>query len=171
MRVFFMEEARFGQKGTLTNVWTQRGSRPTAVRQTRYEWAHLFAAVEPATGASSALIAPSLNTGIMNAFLRQLAKEELGPRDHAIVIMDQAGWHRSKELRVPDQITILLLPPYSPELNPVERVWAHMRSHHLANRAFADYEAIVDAGVDSWRSLTPELLRSICRCEYLEREE
>lgn len=66
-----MDEARFGQKGTPTNVWAQRGSRPTAIRQTRYEWAHLFAAVEPATGASRALIAPELNTGIMNVFLER----------------------------------------------------------------------------------------------------
>lgn len=76
---------------------------------------HLFAAVEPATGASSALLMPYMNTKAMNVFLRQLVDEELKPKEHAIVIMDRAGWHRSGDLEVPEELTILLLPPYSPE--------------------------------------------------------
>lgn len=167
VRVFFMDEARFGQQGTLTNVWAERGSRPTAVKQTRYEWVHLFAAVEPRTGASSALLSPEMNTGVMNVFLKQLVREELRRKEHAIVIMDQAGWHTSNDLEVPEEMTILLLPPYSPELNPVERVWAYLRSHHMGNRAYAGYDALLDAGTNAWRRLTPRLLRSICRCDYL----
>jgi hypothetical protein len=72
VRVFFMDEARFGQQGTITNVWAPRGSRPTAVKQTRYEWVYLYAAVEPATGASAALISHNVYTGTFNAFLKFL---------------------------------------------------------------------------------------------------
>ena len=162
-----MDEARFGQQGTLTRVWAPRGSRPTAVKQTRYEWVYLYAAVEPATGASVALQAPHVNTETMSDFLRMLA-EELGADEHAILVMDQAGWHVSRSLKVPDSITILLLPPYSPELNPIERLWAYLRSHFLSNRAYEGYEHLLDASATAWREMGPELLRSVCACDYVD---
>lgn len=164
-----MDEARFGQQGTTTRMWAPRGSRPTAVKQTRYEWVYLYAAVEPLSGASVALQAPHVNTGTMNVFLKMLS-EELGERDHAVVIMDQAGWHRAKKLAVPDNITILYLPPYSPELNPVERLWAYLRGHYLSNRVFDDYDHLLAAGADAWQKLTPDRLRSVCACPYLTPE-
>lgn len=164
-----MDEARFGQQGTTTRVWAKTGSRPTAVKQTRYEWVYLYAAVEPATGASVALQAPHVNTGTMNVFLKMLS-DELGPSDHAVLIMDQAGWHKATKLAVPDTITILYLPPYSPELNPVERLWAYLRAHYLSNRVFDDYQHLLDAGAEAWRQLTPEILRSVCACDYIMHE-
>jgi transposase len=167
--VFFMDEARFGQQGTTTRMWAPRGSRPTAVKQTRYEWVYLYAAVEPATGASVALQAPCVNTGMMNEFLKMLA-QEIGPTDHAVLIMDQAGWHKAKALKVPKNIWILYLPPYSPELNPVERLWAYLRGHYLANRTFDDYQHLLDAGAEAWQQLTPEVLRSVCACDYIPRD-
>jgi transposase len=170
VRLFFMDEARFGQQGTTTRLWARRGSRPTAVKQTKYEWVYLYAAVEPATGASVALQAPHVNTGTMNVFLGMLG-EELGPRDHAVLILDQAGWHKARALAVPDNITILHLPPYAPELNPVERLWAYLRSHYLSNRAYDGYDHLLAAGAQAWQRLTPERLRSVCRCDYLPHEE
>lgn len=163
-----MDEARFGQQGTLTDVWARRGSRPTAVRQTRYEWCYLYAAVEPATGESAALIAPNVNTGTMNAFL-QILEAERKPDEHFVLIMDQAGWHRSKQLKMPDGITGLLLPPYSPELNPTENLWHYMRSHYLSNRRYEDYEELMTAGTEAYRNLTPAVIKSVCACPYLER--
>ncbi len=90
------------------------------MRQTRYEWVHLFAAVEPATGASTALLAPYVDTQTMDVFLRQPVKAELKPGEDVILVMDGSGRQVSSKLEVPEEITILLLPPYSPELNPVE---------------------------------------------------
>ena len=169
VRLFFMDEARFGQQGTTTRVWAKKGSRPMVVKQTRYEWVYLYAAVEPATGASVALQAPQVDTGTMNVFMGMLS-DELGPDDHAVVIMDQAGWHTSKGLLVPDNVTVLCLPPYSPELNPVERLWGYLRSHHLSNRAYEDYRHLLDASAQAWQQLTPETLRSVCSCSYLPPE-
>lgn len=163
-----MDEARLGQQGTLTRMWAARGSRPRAVKQTRYEWVYLYAAVEPATGQSVALLAPGVNTGTFNAFLKILAKE-VQADEHVILIMDRAGWHRSKTLELPDCVTVLLLPPYSPELNPVENLWHYLRSHHLSNRAYQDYDELLAAGTDAYRKLTPQLLRTICNCTYLTR--
>jgi transposase len=169
-RTFLMDEARLGQQGTLTRVWARRGSRPTAVKQSRYEWVYLYAAVEPATGASVALLAPNVNTGTMNVFLKMLSAD-LKEGEHAVLILDGAGWHKSKALAVPDNVTCLLLPPYSPELNPVENLWHYLRSHHLSNRAYADYDHLLDAGTEAWRRLTPDVIKSVCRCPYLERAE
>jgi transposase len=170
VRAFVMDEARLGQQGTLTRVWARAGSRPAAVKQTKYEWVYLYAAVEPATGASVALLAPNVDAGTFSVFLRMLSKE-LKPGEHAVLILDGAGWHKSKSLVMPANVTCLLLPPYSPELNPVERLWHYLRSHYLSNRAYADYDDLLDAGSQAWRRLTPDVIRSVCRCPYLERAE
>jgi transposase len=163
-----MDETRFGQQGTLTNVWGRKGSRPTSVRQTRYDWCYLYAAVEPATGASAALIAPNVDTGTMNQFLKILDIERKSD-EQLVLIMDGAGWHKSKSLNVPPGITILLLPPYSPELNPAENLWHYLRSHYLSNREYQNYTQLFDAGTDAYRKLTPDVIRSVCACPYLEK--
>ena len=169
VEVWLQDEARIGQQGTLTRVWAERGSRPSAVRQTEYEWAYLFAAVNPLTGASSALIAPTVNTHYMNAHLAFISREA-GPDVHVVLVLDRAGWHVAKGLSVPGNITLLHLPPYSPELNGAERIWAYLRSHYLSNRAYDDYRHLLDAGAEAWRTLTPELLRTVCACPYLTHE-
>ena len=166
VRVFIMDEARFGQQGTLTAMWAEKGSRPTAVKQTKYEWVYLYAAVDPLTGDSSALLARHVNIATMEAFLRILSTE-VGPDDHIVLVLDQAGWHTSPRLSLPENITLLFLPPYSPELNPIERLWAYMKSHYLSNRAYADYGALLNVGTEAYRALTPELLRSICATSWI----
>ena len=161
-----MDEARFGQQGTLTKIWAPRGSRPVAVKQTRYEWVYLYGAVDPVTGDSAALLLPHVNTDCMNLFLKVLA-ETLAPDEHAVLVMDNAGWHHSGGIEMPENITPMFLPPYAPELNPIERLWAYLKSHCLSNRAYADYQALLDAGVDAWRTLTDALVRSICATSWL----
>jgi hypothetical protein len=131
--------------------------------------AYLFAAVEPATDGSVALQAPSANTETMDVFLTML-EGQLGAKEHAVLIMDGAGWHKAKKLMVPESVTILYLPPYSPELNPVERLWAYLRSHYLATRAYDDNKHLLDAGAAAWQELTPACLRTVCACPYLEHE-
>jgi transposase len=168
VRVFFEDEARFGQKGTLTKMWAEKGSRPTVIKQTRYEWAYMYGAVDPLTGDSSALLARHVNTPTMNEFLRVLSSE-VGPNDHVVLVLDRAGWHVSKTLMIPANITLLHLPPYSPELNCIERLWLYMKSHFLSNRVFADYDHLLRAGADAYRAIEPqrELLKSICATAWL----
>ena len=122
----------------MTRRWGLTNSRPTAVHQSEYEWVYLFGAVNPLTGTSSALLAPSVNTEYMNHHLRFIS-EQAGPTVQVILVLDRAGWHLAKGLQVPENITRLYLPPYSPELNPVERLWAYLRSHYLSNRAYRFY--------------------------------
>ncbi len=108
------------------------------------------------------LVMPFADTAAMNAHLAEISAG-VAPGAHALLGVDGAGWHASAALKVPDNITLLPLPPYSPELNPVENVWAHLRRNKLSNRVFETYEAIVDAGCDAWNWLIaqPDRITSI----------
>jgi hypothetical protein len=168
VRWFVQDEARVGQQGTLTRVWARTGSRPTAVRQTEYEWVYLWAAVEPASGASVAMITPTVNTALMGTFLAGLSGT-LAPDEHAVLVLDNAGWHVARALRIPDNITLLFLPAYSPELNPAERLWAWLRSHQLSNRVFADYDELLRETDRAWLTLSEQTIKSVCACKWIER--
>jgi transposase len=134
IEVWFEDEARFGQQGTLTWVWARRGSRPRAIRQTRYDWLYVIGAVCPTTGQSVGLLAPHINTDIINIFLAQMAAE-VSPDVHVVLLWDQAGFHSSNNLRIPSNITIVPLPPYSPELNPDESVWNELKNNAIGRMA------------------------------------
>lgn len=166
--MWFEDEARIGQQGTLTTVWGEKGKRATAVKQTEYEWAYISAAVNPRSGRALGVITEEMNTPVMNDLLLNLSLI-LGDDRHAVLIWDGAGFHTSGSLEVPDNITLLPLPPYSPELNCVERIWHWMRSHDLSNRVFDDYAHIEQAIGASCARLDPQRIRSICRTDWLER--
>ena len=148
MRVYFQDEARFGTQGTITRVWARKGSRPRAVRQNGREWLYVLMAVCAATGAASALIMPELNTAVVNLFLEQFSRE-LPAGVHAVLIWDGAGFHTGGDLVVPGNVSLIQLPPYSPELNPVENLWHYLRSHHWSNREYEGYEGLQEEAVRS----------------------
>ena len=157
------DEARVGQQGSLTYVWAPRGSRPRAPRDQRYEWAYIFGAVCPARGIGAALVLPHVNTAAMNLHLAEISSQ-VTPGAHAVITLDGAGWHQAGgKLRIPDNISLLPLPPYSPELNPVENIWQFLRQNHLANRVYDTYAAIVEACCNAWNALTtaPDRISSI----------
>ena len=138
------------------------------MKQTRYDWVHVIGAVCPKTGKSAGLISPYLNTDAINAFFDQMAKE-IADDVHVVMIWNGAGFHRGNDLRVPDNITLITLPPYSPELNPVENLWHYLRSHHWSNRAYEDYDAIRHAACDAWQAtcLDEAIIKSVCAVSYL----
>ncbi len=149
LEIWFQDEARVGQQGTLTRIWAERGTRPRAPRDTRYIWSYIFGAVCPERAEAAALIMPHADTQAMSAHLAEIAKT-VASGAHALLILDGAGWHGSAELEVPDNITLLKLPPYSPELNPMENVWAYLRANKLAISVFDNYEQIVDRCCEAW---------------------
>lgn len=156
IELWWQDEARVGQQGTLTRLWAERGSRPPAPRDCRYDWAYIFGAVCPARGAGAALVLPYANVEAMNLHLAEISRC-VAPGAHAVITLDGAGWHQQGgRLRVPDNIGLLPLPPYSPELNPQENVWQYLRQNYLAHRVFETYEAIVDACCDAWNKLVAE---------------
>jgi hypothetical protein len=167
LEIWFQDEARVGQKGTLTRIWGRVGSRPRAPRDTRYEWAYLFGAVCPERAIGAALVLPYVNCEAMNLHLQEIS-QAVTPGAHAVLVVDGAGWHVSPNLDLPDNITLLPLPPYAPELNPIENIWQYLRSNTLAIRVYDNYQAIVDACCAAWNDLvaTPSIIASITRRDW-----
>ena len=156
VELWFMDEARVGQKGRVTHLWYQKGARPRGVRQQGFSSAYLFGAVCPERGAGVALVLPEVSTAAMDVFLAELGRA-LPAGTHAALVLDGAGWHVSEGLTVPANLTLVPLPPYSPELNPVERVWEYLRDRWLSHRVLAGgYAAVVDAACAAWNALLAE---------------
>ena len=151
-----------GQQGTLTRIWARRGSRPRAPRDTRYKWSYIFGAACPARGTAAGLILPYVNAEAMGLHLEEIAKAVV-PGAHALLIVDGAGWHCAKALEVPENITLLKLPPYAPELNPMENVWAYLRANKLAISVFDSYGDILNTCQDAWNFFAndPDRISSI----------
>ena len=105
---------------------------------------------------------PKANTRAMQMHLDEISRS-VARGAHAAVLMDRAGWHTTGKLKLPKNITIILLPSRSPELNPVENIWQYLRQNWLSNRVFPNYDAILDAGCDAWNRLIdePETITSI----------
>ena len=146
--------------------------RPPGLADKRFESLYLFAACRPGTDQAFALALPQATLSTMNLFLASFARQ-LEPGTHAVLILDQAGWHGSPRLAVPENITLLPLPAYSPELNPVERIWLYLRERFLSHRVLADYTAVLDAACDSWNALVaePGRIASLTAYPYLIRSE
>jgi transposase len=165
IRLYFQDEARVGQKGRLCHRWWPKGQRATGLCDRRFESTSIFGAVAPETGNAFGLILPQANTLTMSIFLEAFA--ETVPDDvHVVMVLDQAGWHGAKKLVIPDNVTLVALPPYSPELNPVERVWLHLRERFLSLQLFADYDAIVDACCRAWNSFADNIKHAQSLCLY-----
>lgn len=129
----------------------------------------MLAATCAATGQAEGLIAPRLDTDIVNRFLAQLSGT-LAPDVQAVLVWDGAGYHRANDLVCPENITLLTLPPYAPELNPVENLWHYLRSHHWSNRKYETVDDLFDAAETAWRAtcLNPDTIRTVCRANYAE---
>ena len=160
--IWFQDEARVGQRGTLSRVWAPRGTRPRLPRQQAYSSAYVFGAICPTTAQAVGLVMPSANTYAMQCHLNEIA-QAVPPSRHAVVVTDRAPWHTTRRLDCPPRLSLLHLPPVSPELNPVEQVWAWLRQHHWANRIFKNYEAILQTCCQAWNAFTrwPALITSI----------
>lgn len=160
--VWFQDETRVGQQGSLTRIWAKKGTRPRVVRQQQFISQYIFGAVCPAQGQAAGLILPCANSEGLELHLAEISKHVPADR-HALVIMDQAGWHHTKNMQVPENISIIHLPPYSPELNAQENIWQHLKDAYLSNRVFHSRAEILEACVSAWNSLaaSAQLISSI----------
>lgn len=165
--IWFQDEMRVGQQGTLTRLWAPTGTRPRVVRQQQYTYAYVFGAVCPARDEAVGLILPTVNLEAMTVYLQTLSAAVLAGR-HALVVVDGAGWHGPRVTAALPNVTLLKLPPAAPELNPTEQVWQQLRRHHLANRCFSDYEDIVQACCEAWNAFTslPGTIRQLCARQW-----
>jgi len=133
-------------------LWARTGTRPRQPADQRYQNAYLFGAICPARGVGAAIMMPKANTHAMQLHLNEISRA-VARGAHAVVQMDRAGWHTTGKLKLPKNITIILLPSRSPELNPVENIWQYLRQNWLSNRVFETYDAILEAGCGAWNKL------------------
>ena len=147
----------------ITRRWARRGTRPSAPKDQRTASAYIYGAICPAEGKGAALVLPRCNTQGMTLHLAEISAA-VAPGAHAILLLDQAGWHGSGALIVPANITLLPLPSKCPELNallsevegPVENIWQFMRDNRLSNRIFKSYDDILDQCWFAWNRLVDQ---------------
>lgn len=162
IEIWFQDEARVGQKNGVVRQWAKIGTRPRQPADQRYENAYLFGAICPAQGKGAAIASPWANTEAMQLHLDEISRH-VTPGAQAVLIMDRAGWHTTNVLAIPKNITPILLPSYSPELNPVENIWQYIRANWLSNSVFETYDDIIDVVCEAWNKLIamPHQIKSI----------
>ena len=138
------------------------------VRQGEFEWTYLYGSVAPASGRRHGCRLPEANTEVMNLYLANFSKH-LSGKEQALMVLDRAGWHRSKGLVIPANVTLLLLPPYSPELNPSELLWQNGRRNYLSNRSYDGIDELEPAVDRMWLLQTndSESLISLCGFNWI----
>jgi len=136
----FQDEGRFGRVSLPRSSWAPKGIRPVCHTQIIREYIYAYSAISPLDGMIESLIAPFATAETMSIFLQQVA--ERFPNEHIIMVMDKAAWHTSGKLSLPENISLCFLPPYSPQLNPVEHLWKEIRQNYFSNRIFRDMDAV-----------------------------
>jgi len=171
VEIWFQDEARVGQRGTVSRIWAQKGSRPRIVRQQQFTAAYIFGAVCPENGKAAGLVMPKANTEGVQGHL-DIISEAVTANKHALLIVDRAAWHLTEKLNIPDHITIMPLPPYSPELNPVEQIWQQLRRTDFSNRCFDGCAEIVSVCCQAWNEFAKcsQSIHQLCSREWATLE-
>jgi hypothetical protein len=166
--IMAQDEGRFGRITDIRTCWAPKGVRPKVARQIVRAFVYVYAAVCMALGKMTSLILPYANTDMMNLFLDEVSNDF--KEYFVIMLVDGAGWHRSQDLVVPENIRLIEQPSHSPELNPVEHLWEELREKHLPNKAFKSLDAVEEALCKGLRELDddPERLRSMTNFPYLQ---
>ena len=147
----FQDEGRFGRINDPRRCWAPPGVRPQVGAQLVREYSYAFAAVSPHDGTLDSLILPEVDTQAMSIFLAEVAARH--PQDIILMVLDGAGWHKAKGLEIPENIRLISLPPYSPQLNPAEHLWEEIREKWFANLVFDSLDAVENHLAEALRSL------------------
>ena len=140
--LMFQDEAGFGRINKPKRCWCVKGIRPVVPCHRIREYVYAYGAVSPIDGKMFSLVLPYSNTDCMNIFLEELSKEY--PQKYILLVADNAAWHRSKTLNIPNNIEIFPLLPYTPELNPIEMIWDELREKHFRNELFNTLNCVID---------------------------
>lgn len=163
----FQDEARFGRISDVRRCWAPKPLRPICQGMLTHEYTYAYGAVDACTGELDSLILPHVNTDCMQMFLDEVSARH--PDKRIVMVIDGAGWHRSAALKAPDNIYLLKLPPYAPELNPIEHVWDELREKFFHNRVFKSLDALEDHLVFALRYLeeNPSKVKSIVSWSWI----
>jgi len=165
IRIMFEDEAGFGRISDPADCWAPSGVRPITYRHHIREYEYAYGAVDPVDGESFFLILPNSDTKCMNIFLRELSKAY--PEDYILMPLDNAVWHKSKTLEVPDNIRLFYLPPRTPEMNPIEQIWKEIRKRGFKNQIFGTLDKVVQRLCDTCNSLTNECIKSVTGRDWI----
>ena len=161
----FQDEAGFGRINKPKYCWCEKGIRPSVPCHHIREYYYAFGAVEPLTGEHYFWVLPQCNTVCMNFFLQELSKAY--PNDIILLCCDGAAWHKSAALKIPENIELFHIPPYTPEMNPIEQIWKEIRKRGFRNEVFASLEKVMDRLCDMICSLTNEVVSSITGRDWI----
>ena len=157
MRVMFQDEAGFGRINRPKRCWCAKGTRPSVPCHHIREYRYLYGAVSPLDGDLFTLVMPYTNTNCMNIFLRELSAQYKD--DFIFLVVDNAAWHRSDTIEVPENILLYPLLPYTPELNPIEQIWDEILEKGFCNEAFPTLVAVIRRLCGTVRTLTLDAKR------------
>ena len=158
VRVMFQDEAGFGRISKPASCWVTGKMRPVIASQHVREFRYAFGAVDPKDGESFFIVAPKCNTAWTNAFLVELSKAY--PDDYIILVMDNAAWHTSGMIELPNNIEIVTIPPYTPQMNPIEQIWKEIRKG-FANKFFNSLADVMDNLETEIKNLSRDTVTSI----------
>ena len=161
----FQDEAGFGRINKPKYCWCEKGIRPSVPCHHIREYRYVYGAVEPLTGDSCFFVMPNCDTVCMNVFLQELSKQFAD--DVVLLCCDGAAWHKSKTLVVPENIVLFHIPPYTPEMNPIEQIWKEIRKRGFKNEVFATLSKVVDRLCDVIHDLPNSLIRSITARDWI----
>jgi transposase len=147
----FQDEARFGRISDPRRCWAPAGVRPEVNTQMVREYEYAFAAISPHDGVLDTLVLPEVNTEALSVFLAEVSARH--PHELILMVLDGAGWHRAKRLQVPANLRLIPLPPWSPQLNPVEHLWDEVREKWFSNQVFASLQAVEERLVVALQTL------------------
>lgn len=165
VRLMFQDEAGFGRINKPKYCWCKKGIRPLVPCHHIREYRYVFGAVEPLTGESCFIVMPYCNTVCMNVFLKHLSEKY--SNDIIVLVCDGAAWHKSKTLEVPANIRIVSIPPYTPEMNPIEQIWKEIRKQGFKNEAFKTLENVVKRLCDVICSISSDTIKSITGRDWI----
>jgi len=168
IKLFFEDEGRFGRSNNLSRCWSPKGCRARVGKQIVRQYTYAYASICPETGENHSLIISGSNTEIMNYYLEDLSKVYSHYR--IILCTDNAGWHVSSNLVVPDNIVFLYLPPYSPQLNPVEHLWDYIREQKgFNNRIMNSMDEVIDTLAEVLHEILDEkeIIKSLCNYHWI----
>ena len=163
-KLYFFDESRFGTHSKIGHGWFAKGERTAVKIKLGFDNFYVYSAVDMNNGHDFSLIMPNVNTNCMNIYLLEMSEYLQG--EEAIMVMDGAGWHKSKELSVPHNIKIIYLPPYSPELNPVEKLWQYLKSNTIKNKVYECIEDLKEAICQFIINFDPKIIMGVCSSNH-----
>lgn len=163
-RLMFQDEAGFGRINKPKRCWCGEGIRPVVPCHHIREYVYAYGAVSPVDGELFTLVLPYANTDCMNYFLKELSGKYAN--DYIMLVVDNASWHKSKNLQIPENIELYSLLPYTPELNPIEQIWDEIREKGFKNEIFYNLNTVVDRLCDTIVNLKNDTIKSITHRDW-----